>query len=94
MKGKNTCRILKEIRRQIEQANHIDYSDTECHYKGDCLGTCPKCESEIRYLEQELARRKSLGQAIAIAGLSVGMITGLSKSAKAQSDYDIIGRGI
>ena len=42
-KGKNTCRILKEIRRQIAEANDIGYAVEECQYKGDCLGTCPKC---------------------------------------------------
>ena len=51
-KGKKTCKILKEIRRQIAEANDIEYVVEECQYKGDCLGTCPKCEAEVRYLEQ------------------------------------------
>ena len=51
-RGKQTCRILKEIRRQIAVANDIEFATSECRYKGDCLGTCPKCEAEVRYLEQ------------------------------------------
>ena len=47
--GKRTCKILKEIRRQIAEANDIEYVVEECQYKGDCLGTCPKCEAEVRY---------------------------------------------
>lgn len=47
-KGKRTCKILKEIRRQIAEANDIEYVVEECQYKGDCLGTCPKCEAEVR----------------------------------------------
>ena len=53
-RGKQTCRILKDIRRQIAEANGIEFTVSECRYKGDCLGTCPKCEAEVRYLEQNL----------------------------------------
>lgn len=45
-RGKQTCKILKEIRRQIAEANDIEFVTSECRYKGDCLGTCPKCEAE------------------------------------------------
>ena len=74
-KGKRTCKILKEIRRQIAEANDIEYVTEECQYKGDCLGTCPKCEAEVRYLEQQLHQRHLLGKAAMIAGVSVGMLT-------------------
>lgn len=73
MKGKNRCRILKDIRRRIAEENDIEYITTECKYKGDCLGTCPKCESEVRYLERELERRRSLGYKITVAGLAAGI---------------------
>ena len=74
-KGKKTCKILKEIRRQIAEANDIEYVVEECQYKGDCLGTCPKCEAEVRYLEQQLHQRQLLGKAVVLAGVSVGMFT-------------------
>ena len=73
-RGKQTCKILKEIRRQIAEANGIDFVTSECRYKGDCLGTCPKCEAEVRYLEQQLRVRSLAGKAIALAGISAGMI--------------------
>lgn len=73
-RGKQTCRILKEIRRQIAEANDIEYITSECQYQGDCLGTCPKCESEVRYLEQQLERRRMAGKAIMLVGLSTGML--------------------
>ena len=73
-RGKQTCKILKEIRRQIAEANGIDFVTSECRYKGDCLGTCPKCEAEVRYLEQQLRARSLAGKAIALAGISAGMI--------------------
>ena len=74
-KGKKTCKILKEIRRQIAEANDIEYAVEECQYKGDCLGTCPKCEAEVRYLEQQLHQRQLIGKAVVLAGVSVGMFT-------------------
>ena len=55
-RGKEICRILKEIRRQIAKANDIEFVTAECKHKGDCAGTCPKCESEVAYLEEQLAR--------------------------------------
>ncbi|MDE7385703.1 MAG: energy transducer TonB [Muribaculaceae bacterium] len=73
-RGKQTCKILKEIRRQIAEANGIEFVTSECRYKGDCLGTCPKCEAEVRYLEQQLRARSLTGKAVALAGISAGMI--------------------
>ena len=74
-RGKQTCRILKEIRRQIAEANDIEFITSECQYKGDCFGTCPKCEAEVRYLEQELERRRMTGKLVTLAGISAGMLT-------------------
>lgn len=78
MKGKEKCRILKEIRRQIAEENDIPYAVSQCTHKGDCKGTCPKCESELRYLERELAIRQGLGKVVAIAGISVGTCAALT----------------
>ena len=82
-KGKQTCKILKEIRKQIAAENDIKLVIEECTYHGDCLGTCPKCEAEVRYLERELERRQRMGKAAVVAGLSVGLL-GASQVALAQ----------
>ena len=74
-RGKQTCRILKEIRRQIAQANDIEFVTSECRYRGDCPGTCPKCEAEVRYLEQQLRTRTLTGKAVALAGISAAAIS-------------------
>ena len=73
-RGKQTCKILKEIRRQIAAANNIEFITSECRYKGDCPGTCPKCEAEVRYLEEQLRARSLSGKAVALAGISAGMM--------------------
>lgn len=69
-RGKQTCRILKEIRRRIAEANDIEYVTSECRYKGECKGTCPRCEAEVRYLEQQLALRRIAGKAVILAGIT------------------------
>ena len=71
-KGKQTCKILKEIRKQIAAENDIKLVIEECTYQGDCLGTCPKCEAEVRYLERELEKRQRLGKAAIFAGMTLG----------------------
>ena len=70
MKGKKRCKILKEIRQAIADENGIEYVTTECKHKGDCAGTCPKCEQEVRYLEEELKKKQSLGKKIAVVGVA------------------------
>ena len=77
MRGKNTCRILKEIRCQIAEQNDIEMVVSECTYQGDCLGTCPKCEDEVRYLERELEKRQRLGKAAVISGIALTTMLGL-----------------
>ena len=83
-KGKQTCKILKEIRKQIAEENDIELVISECTYQGDCKGTCPKCEAEVLYLERELEKRQRMGKAAVIAGLSVGLL-GASQVALAQT---------
>ena len=72
MKGKKICKALKEIRLNIAQAYDIDYIPAECDHKGDCSGTCPQCEKELRYIERQLLRRQTLGKAAVVAGLALG----------------------
>ena len=76
MLGKQKCRILKEIRQRIADENDIPYVTRECHFQGECRGTCPRCESELRYLESQLALRASLGKRVAVAALCAGMTFG------------------
>lgn len=89
-RGKQTCKILKEIRRQIAEANGIEFVTSECRYKGNCLGTCPRCEAEVRYLEQQLRARSLAGKAIALAGISAASLAMLMPmTSEAQTATDI-----
>ena len=73
MNGKEKCKILKEIRTDIARANGIPLEIPECTHKGDCKGTCPRCEAEVKYLEKKLAERKKRGLKIAVAGVCAGL---------------------
>lgn len=74
MNGKSKCKILKDIRREIARNNGIEFITSECTFQGECSGTCPKCEAELRRLEQELEKRRLAGKAIAVAGIAAAMV--------------------
>lgn len=73
MNGKKRCKILKELRQKIAEQNDIAFVTAECRHKGDCAGTCPKCEAEVRYLERELEKRARLGKTLTVAGIAAGV---------------------
>lgn len=77
MLGKAKCKILKEIRQTIADENDIPYITRECTYQGDCSGSCPRCESELRYLENELEKRRRLGKSVAVTALCSGIALGI-----------------
>ena len=76
--GKSVCNTLKQIRLDVARANGIDYVPAPCTHNGDCAGTCPACESEVEYLEKEIARRHSLGKAVLIAGIGLSSLTAMA----------------
>ncbi len=88
--GKDKCKILKEIRAQIARENDIDLVIEECTHKGKCRGTCPRCESEVAYLERELEKRRQTKKRVALAGVSVGVTLALSGCAAIEAVEDAV----
>ena len=78
MNGKSKCKLLKQIRQRIADENDIPYVTRECTYQGECRGTCPKCESELRGLEEELEKRRAMGKKVAVAAVAVGLSAALT----------------
>ena len=72
-KGKSTCKLLKDIRQQIADANGISYQPKECHYEGDCAGTCPACEAEDTLFRDAIKRTETQGWGMKVAGLAAGL---------------------
>lgn len=78
MTGKQTCDILKQIRRDIAKKNDINIPIRDCPHGEDvrCPGTCPRCEAETRALEKALNDREKNGKKLLIAGISAGLVVG------------------
>ncbi|MGN1410995.1 MAG: hypothetical protein ACI4WH_00605 [Oscillospiraceae bacterium] len=66
MTGKQKCEYLKFIRDLIAEKNNINYHSQECGFSGECLGTCPKCEEELKYLSDKIEEKKSKGESIVL----------------------------
>lgn len=86
--GKRICETLKAIRSEIASVNEIDYTPTPCDHEGDCDGTCPACESEMRWIERQLRTRKALGKAVTIAGVSMALSLGASAATPSSTGVD------
>lgn len=91
MKGKEKCELLKSIRREIAEKNGIKLEIPECTHKGDCLGSCPRCEAEVKYLEMQLEARKKRGFKPVLAGISAGLITLTASSCIYPGEEQLLG---
>lgn len=69
--SKELCSILSNIRKQIAEANGIEYVQTECTHTGSCCGTCPACEQELQDLERKLEEKKGRGEHVIIDCVSL-----------------------
>lgn len=84
-KGKRICNILKDVRKQIADANGIEYTPGECHHQGECSGTCPMCEQEKSFLEQQIGLKQKAGKAIKIVGIASSLVTLSAQPLSAQT---------
>ena len=86
-KGRAICKVLKDVRQKIATENGISYHPEECHHKGECVGTCPGCEKEIRYLEEQLKNKQHSGLGLKVAGIAAGVcVTVLPMAAMVQTE--------
>lgn len=89
-KGRTICKVLKDVRQKIANKNGISYHPEECHHKGECTGTCPGCEKEIRYLEEQLKNKQHSGLGLKVAGIAAGVcVTVLPMAAMVQTESKI-----
>ena len=65
MTGKEKCAHLRQLREEVARQHNIPYVSTPCTYQGDdCIGTCPKCEEELRYLTKALREKENRGEPV------------------------------
>lgn len=70
-RNKAKCERLKQIRKQLADRIGVDLHQSECTYRGECKGTCPKCAHEEKQLNQALAAKGML--VAGLATLSLGL---------------------
>ena len=84
-KGKKTCEVLRAVRKRVADLNGIQYAPVECTHEGDCIGTCPACERERQYVEEQLSLRAMAGHTLKVVGVAAGLTSMLSgQEAQAQ----------
>ena len=76
---------MKSVRREVAAANGIELEIPDCTFEGECPGTCPRCEAEVRQLEQALSQRQRLSQKVAIVGVAMGLALSGMSVAQAQN---------
>ena len=80
MDNKEKCKILKEIRKDTAENIGVELNQTECTYKGECSGTCPKCRQEEEKLNKALLGGKvaavALASSLALAGCTSDTLSG------------------
>lgn len=96
MNGREKCRFLKEIRKEIAERNGIKYLSAECHSSAACPGHCPKCDAESRYLDMELSRLANSGKEISFVqtvldAVAVSFGFGFSSNECETSESPLIG---
>ena len=52
--GGMMCNILSAIRKEIASTNGIGYELSKCNNEKYCAGTCPKCDWELKNLQEQL----------------------------------------
>lgn len=80
--GRRICDILKDIRQQVAFDNDISLHFEKCTYQGECTGTCPRCESELAIINEQLKERKSNNLPILISKYSLNQINVVIDEAK------------
>ena len=89
--GKKKSEALKAIRKQIADLNNIQYVPCECTHTSECMGTCPTCERERQYIEEQLSIKKKKGNILKIAGVAAGLaaITAFQEAAAQEQTMNV-----
>ena len=74
MTGKEKCNYLKQLRNSIAKKNNIEYESEECKFKGNCKGTCPKCEVELKELTKKINDKKKIMLGLGIGAATLGLV--------------------
>ena len=71
--GKSICASLKQVRSAWPTPTVLYMPPKNATLRGDCNGTCPACEAEVRYLEHQLDLLRKAGKAVTVMGVALGI---------------------
>lgn len=77
--GKQLCNLLRSIRMKIAKENNITYTPEECTHKSPCMGTCQKCDLELKYLTRELEKREKIYGKVNLRGIALEDIQNINE---------------
>ena len=64
--GKEKCELLKMVRQRIAKDNNIEYHPNKCSHKTCLTGSCPDCDSELKYLTEKLTIKQAMGEQVSL----------------------------
>lgn len=73
--GKRKCMELRKIRTHFAEVNGIPFYSTECLKNEECIGTCPKCDEEIEYLNYQIKKIEAEGKHVVFRDLTIAEIS-------------------
>ena len=56
--GKDKCRYLKDLRRNLCEGHGLSVEIADCNVTEECIGTCPRCEYELKQINKELQQKR------------------------------------
>lgn len=96
--GKAVCEVLKGVREHVAKQHDLPIENSICTHKGNCKGTCPKCESELRSLAcrviSELPVEKERLLEEIVSGLSEDLKQALMTNHEKPSPYNFTTDGL
>jgi len=59
--GKEKCVYLKSLRKEACRRYQLPVEIIDCTYTGPCIGTCPRCESELEEIAARMNEQERMG---------------------------------
>lgn len=87
---KQTCNQLRAIRSEVAKQLGVEIDGKPCPYKGNCTGTCPKCQQEEEILQEAIEKTDQSSLKTKLKKIGVGILVGGSLAGAAYLVVDTI----
>lgn len=91
MTGREKCEFMRKFRAVLAWEYEIPLHQERCDYPGDdCLGTCPLCEQELRYLTEAIDEKRRNGNVFKARPLDPESLEFQSNPFLREGDFDFL----